>query len=178
MGRSVSLRWVVLWLSVVLGGCGTPGERIERNDGEPPSDLALSVTVFSEFDDPELIARLERWRRPARFVMEADWRLRAAQGPAVTPDVYPPIVRQLGREQVEDLWRLLRAGELLRADHPGRVSDEAVASIPPLGTTALIAVTHDGRVQTRRIVMDAGDADALAASALIDRLAELCWIRE
>lgn len=174
----MSLRWVVLWLSVVLCACGTPGERIGRDEADPPADLALSVTVFSEFDDPELIARLERWRRPARFVMEADWRLRAAQGPAVTPEVYPPIIRQLRREQVEDLWRLVRAGDLLRDDHPGRVSDEAVASIPPLGTTALIAVTHDGRVQTRRIAMDAGDGDALAASALVDRLAELCWIRE
>ena len=178
MGRNAWMRWMVLWLGAVLGGCGTPGERIEQGGADLPADFALSVTVFSEFDDPELIARLERWRRPARFVMEADRRLRAAQGPAVTPEVYPPIIRQLRREQVRDLWRLVRAGELLRADHPGRVPDEAVASIPPLGTTALIAVTHDGRVQTRRIVMDAGDGDALAASALVDRLAELCWIRE
>ncbi len=171
------MRWVVLGLSVVLGACASSGER-SSDDGAPPADFALSVTVFSEVDDPELIARLERWRRPARFVLEADWRLRAAQGPAVAPDLFPPIIRRLRHEQVGDLWRLVRAGDLLREDHPAAVPGEAVATIPPLGTTALIAVTHDGTVRTRRIAVDAGDADALAASALVDRLAELCWIRE
>lgn len=143
-----------------------------------PGDLTISVTVFSEHEDPELIARLERWRRPARYIVEADWLLRAALGPGARESTFPTGTRQLTREDVEGLWRTLRGGGLLRIDHPARVGSVERVGAPPLGTTALVQVVHHGRVDSRRISMETGDADALAASALVDQLAALSWIRE
>ncbi len=159
-----------------LGSCAsTPS--VGAGDAVP-GDLAISVTVYSEYDDQELIARLERWRRPGRYIVEPDWLLRSAGGAGVEESEFPPGIRQLDRAQVERLWRAIAQSGLLREGHPDAIASEQTATPPAIGTTAIVAISHNGTTDARRVALDAGNADAQAVAGLVDQLAALSWIRE
>ncbi len=174
--RRVILLGLFLPTAALLVSCAAP--KTESAEAGLPGDLALSVTVYSEYQDPELIARLERWRRPGRYVIEPDWLLRSAIGAGARESEFPPGTRQLDREQVESLWRAISQSGLLREQHPDAIPSEQTASPPAIGTTAIIAISHNGSTDARRIVFDSGGADAQAVAGLVDQLAALSWIRE
>ena len=174
-------RACVLLGVMVVGACASLRGGVEDDggdDGGVPTDFALGVTVLSGQQDPELNARLVRWRRPVRHVIEADWLLRSAVGVGVNPDVFPAGVRQLRREQVERLWRDIQSSGLLRKDHPSSIAQVQGTGRAMLGSVAIISITHDGRVDARRVSLGGRDADTLAAATLLDHLAALAWIRE
>lgn len=170
------LALIPLVLGGLLGSCTTTGP--VGVDDAVPGDLTISVTVYSEFEDPELIARLERWRRPARYVIEPDWLLRSAVGAGARQSQFPAGTRQLDQAQIERLWRAITQSGLLRGDHPGAIASEQTATPPAIGTTAIVAISHNGKADARRVVLDAGNADAQAVAGLVDQLAALSWIRE
>jgi hypothetical protein len=136
-------------------------------------DLALAATVFSpRVPLPE--SGLPRSLRPARYIVEADGVLRAAQGP--TSPGFPPRVRQLAPREVDQLWRLLRDSGLLDEANPGRISDPEDAVRSGDRTTALVFVSYSDRRTTLRILLDRSTQDAIEAERLVDRLAELSWV--
>lgn len=143
---------------------------------EPPGDFTLSVTLHAP-PEAELDPALPRWRRPARYIIEPDLVLRAAEGAGASEAAFPPPTRTLQPMHVRDLWRSLRDGGLLQPDHPSAIAAAEAFSPPAAATVAVIYVKHDGRRSIRAIELDGTDSDALAAAAVIDRLAELSWVR-
>src|SRR5262245_38039155 len=142
---------------------------------ERPQDFVLAATVLTPTDVKT--TNLPRSLRPARYIVEADGVLRAAVGAGSTTTTYPPQTRQLTARQMDSLWRQLRESNLLDPGNPSRIdAPEAVARAPDR-TTALIFVGGDGRRVTLRVLLDRRTEDAVAAERLVDRLADLAWIR-
>lgn len=110
----------VVVAALLLPACASGPPLAER--AEPPGDFALAVTVVA----PPALARqpdAPPGLRPARYVVQPDWVLRAGLSPAdATPDAYPGRVRQLSREQVVALWVGLRDAGLLDPAHPARAA--------------------------------------------------------
>ncbi len=144
---------------------------------ERPQDLAIAATVFSP-RVPLPASSLPRSLKPGRFVLEADGVLRASRGAVLEASTFPPRVRQLSPRQSDQLWRLIRDSGLLDADNPNRISDPEAAARSGDHTTALLYVAFGGQRSTLRILLDRTTPDAIAAERVIDRLAELAWIRD
>jgi hypothetical protein len=166
-------------VAAFLGGCRStppPPPAPEPVPERRPEDFVLSATVMTPRDVEGV--RLPRSLRPARYIVEADGVLRAAVGAGSTTMTFPAQTRQLTPAQFEGLWRQMRESGLLDAANPSRIEgpEEAVASREH--TTALIYASYLGRRRTLRVLLDRGSAEALAAERLVDRLAELAWIRE
>lgn len=143
---------------------------------ERPPDLVLSATVFS----PSLMqgAKLPRSLQPSRYVVEADGILRAAIGPGASSTTFPSQTRQLTPRQFDGLWRLIRESGLLDSGSSARVDDPESIVREPARTTAVFFVTFGGERATLRITLDRSSETAVNAEKILDRLAELAWVKD
>jgi hypothetical protein len=144
-------------------------------DEAPPADFTFAFTVVHQTTRRN-VASIPRDRRPMRFVMEADWVLRAYSGPNLTDQSFPREARQLGAADVQGVWAELRSAGLLDPAHPA-----IVGSVPPPeqwtvldGSTWVLTVKADG---DRRVLMLQPEQHAQAL-ALLNRLADLAWMPE
>ncbi|MCW5777111.1 MAG: hypothetical protein KIS87_11795 [Phycisphaeraceae bacterium] len=143
-----------------------------------PADFTLSVTVLSPARSMAEVDRLPPRARPACYLVEPDGSFRVAVGPAASPKVFPPLTRQLTREQVDLVWSLARDAGILDADHPGRVQNVETFVRP--GGNATIALIYAGFAGSQRhvaVALDAAHADPAAVAPLIDELNTLAWMR-
>lgn len=147
-------------------------------DGAFPSDFWIAVTVMGPLREGGAAA-LPRSQRPGRYIIEADWILRAALGPGARPDVFPAQTRQLTQAQMYDLWRLLQSTGLSNTESPLRSFLEPDAKALA-GRTVYIVVWHArGRHRTLLIEGESGDPQAIAeARKITDAIAALAWIPE
>jgi hypothetical protein len=149
---------------------------LDRED--PAPDFSLSVTVFNPTATGDAAAALPRPHRPARYIVLPDAILRASVGTGSWTGTFPPETRQLSEAQYRDLWRLTRNSGLLDPDSTARIptSDRY---LPREGRpVAVLDVTTGGRRVSSRVNLDATSPEAGATETVIDRLAELAWIRE
>jgi hypothetical protein len=183
------------------GGCGsTP--RLPETAAAPlpenrPRDFELAVTVLSppgardQADQSELMdeegqfgpppgsgPKLPRSLRPARYIVEADAVLRVAEGEGAKTTTFPLRTRQLSSRQFDALWRQLRQSNLLAPGNPARIDAPEDAIRSPDRTVALIYTSYESQRVTLRVLLDRRSEDAIAAERLVDRLAELAWIRD
>lgn len=124
------------------------------------------------------VPNLPRSLRPARYIVEADGVLRVSIGAGASTTTFPSQTRQLTPRQLDALWRQLRATNLLAQGNAARIEGPEEAKRAPDRTTALIYASFDGRRVQLRLLLDRGSDDAVAAERLVDRLAELAWIRD
>lgn len=162
-----------------------------------PRDFELAVTVLSPpvakagVDEEELMdeagqfgppppsgPRLPRSLRPARYIVEADGVLRVAEGEGAKTTTFPLETRQLSSRQFDALWRQLRQTNLLASGNPARIDAPEDAVRSPDRTVALIYTSYESQRVTLRVLLDRRSEDAIAAERLVDRLAELAWIRD
>ncbi len=147
-------------------GCShDPGPLTPRAANGPtiPSDFALAVTVIDN----------EGPMAPARYVVEPDGVLRAAQGPGASLDTYPPRTRELTRAQLNLLYRQAIRGGFDRGT--GGTPHRAGARLTPGEGESIViveAVAHDARRITR---YDPGGHPE--AESLVRTLAELARAR-
>jgi len=177
---AIALGGVAVLVIGALVGCGAGVGAVPDQSAGPqtvPSDLAIGVTVFSPETDPARIQFLERWARPARYIVEPDGVLRAATGPGVTTRVFPPRLRELNPAQMSRLWRLAREVGLTRDGHPDAIVSADTFEPSYRETEAVISVIARGELRVAAIALDSTTPEASAARALVDRLAELSWIR-
>lgn len=172
------IRLIPILLAALLAACsGSPTvtPQYEPPPDERPEDFTLAVTVLT----PRELLRVDlpRSLRPARYIIEADGALRAAVGPGAGATTFPPRTRQLTAREFDGLWRQLRETALLDPGHPARVSDPETVTRAPDRTTALIYVSFEGTRRTLRVLLDRSSEDAVAAERLVDRLAELAWMK-
>lgn len=172
------MRRLAIAVMVAVCGCSSkprPVAQPEPIPDERPVDFVLAATVFT----PENLKTdsLPRSLRPARYIVEADGALRASVGPGATVTTFPPQTRQLTAKQVDGLWRQIRETDLLDAGNPARVNDPEAIPRTPDRTTALVYVGYSGKRVTLRLLLDRASEDSLAAERLMDRLAELAWIK-
>jgi hypothetical protein len=164
----------MLWAlrgAILAGTCLTACSETRNRAGlthvlsadDPPADFTLAVTVRSRpGSDP---AHLNPSHRPARYVMEADWILRAAIGPGASEDTFPPRTRQLSFEQVRRLWRDLRDSGLLEEPALSPVEAELVYTLH---------YSADGSGRTLRL----DGANFAGAERLVGDLAALAWVTD
>lgn len=169
----------LLAVAAAMSACSPPASPDTALRGaltleEPPPDFALAVTVNAPAGahrNPEV----PRWRRPARYIVEADRELRAATGPGVDQETFPRRTRRLTHDQTKSVWRLLRDSGFLDASHPA-----IVGMVPQrydeLDTRYVVSYTVRGVTRTLVIDADTPTVDAEAASLLVDQLARLAWI--
>jgi hypothetical protein len=144
----------------------------------PPTDFTLAFTVFNQTSRRQ-VASIPRGTRPMRFVLEADWVLRAFSGPNLTDQSFPRETRQLTHADVQHIWTDLGAAGLLDPAHPAIVgTPPAITSLPEPSATVpaawIVTFTADG---ARRMLILSPD-DHPAARPLLDRLADLAWMPE
>lgn len=128
--------------------------------------------------------------KPARYVLDPDWILRAGVGGGSRENYFPWQTRQLRAPQVQELWRKLAASGLLAPDHPGIVSRAPALPDPSRVETAetrsettryVLSYTVAG---TRRLLVvggsadEAASADAAKAREIADEFARLAWVSE
>jgi hypothetical protein len=158
---------------VVLAACAAGPSGLPSDD-RAPADFALGVTVLAPADAG---AGAPRGARPARFIVQPDGVLHAAEGP-VTERTFPPAVRWLTSEQVERLWWELRDSGLVggAADAPPH------PAAPPPGATApayVVSWLMNGRRGTARVDANRSPPERVeAARRLADRLAALAWMTD
>ncbi|MBX3386322.1 MAG: hypothetical protein KF768_07110 [Phycisphaeraceae bacterium] len=156
-------------------------------DGQPATQTFVTNTPYGQRG----VANIPLSHRPARFVIEADWILRAAVGYGASETVFPPNTRQLNASDISALWSALRDAGLLDPDHP------AIVSAPPepeqaFGRTHYVLSYQVAGVR-RTLVFDAGlpptasppsptttaastvDPDAQAVRGVLEQLAALAW---
>lgn len=165
------------------GGCSGPEVRIggdaaaEVEGGGVPADFAVAVTVLSP--------GLEGQPGPARYVMEADWVLRAVLGPGAHEGVFPARTRPLSRPQVEHLWGRIAPTALADPASPYRIGawepDPLGGDLEPVDHPVyLVFIAADG--DRRLLAIDtapdgAAAEDIAAARTVAETLAGLAWVK-
>lgn len=135
----------------------------------------MSVTVK---DRARSAASAEQPRalRAARYIVEPDGLLRASVGPGSGTSTFPPPMRHLSAGQVAELWTLVhRAGYLEQGPSTQSADAETVETAVSRPTAMIYVAGNEGR---RSLVVPLESASGTATRALVDRLAELAWIRE
>lgn len=161
-----------------MGGCSTRAVRIGGDAAAEtgvPADFSIAVTVLSPGGQG----------RPgsARYVMEADWVLRAVLGPGVNEHVFPARTRQFTRLQVEDLWDRLAATALIDPHSPYLIGvwdpDPFDSDRRPVAEVVyLVYIAADG--DRRLLAIESARApeeDVAAARMAAETLAGLAWVR-
>jgi hypothetical protein len=153
-------------------GCRTPAHGPEGR----PDGFTLSATVHPAEQPPT--PALPRGLRQAKYLVEADARLRVATGPIVLRPAfaYPPILRRLSPWQMDAIWRLTHDAGLADRGHPGRVLGPAPSPTHPESPIAVFEVTRNFAPLVIVVVLDGQSPEARAAAELLDHLAELAWI--
>jgi len=165
---------------LAAGGCGGPVRAVSVPVAvipeSRPADFTLAVTVLGPARG-QAEGELPRSLTPGRYIVETDGSLRVSLGAGATARTYPPRTRQLTPRQMDLLWTGIRDSGLLDPGHPGRINwpEDAVRSADR--TTSLFYVGHDGGRTTVRVLLDRTSEGAVAAERVVDRLAELGWVR-
>lgn len=152
-------------VGVLAAGCA---ERRERIAGVMPADFAVAVTVLA----PE-------GGEGERYIVEADWVLRAAVGRGVNEDVFPPRTRQLTEREMVELWGRVEGTGLEDRESPyvvGRWSNPRGEGAEVEGPVYLVYLVTDG--DRRLLALESGVAEAgdvEAARGLAEALAGLAW---
>jgi hypothetical protein len=153
----------------------TPGF-LDRD--EPAADFSLSATVFSPEQTAAKIEQLPRSRRPARYIVQADEVLRASAGAGSRMTTFPPAARQLTHRQFRELWWLVRDSGLLDPSSPARIPTAARLVPREDRAVGVLEITAEGRHIAARVNLDQNSTESMAAEQVMDRLAELAWMRE
>lgn len=164
--------WVgILVAHAILSGCA--GQRATLGSGRP-ADFMLDLTVMSSAEE----LADQRWARPARYIVEPGGTLRASVGEGVGPEIFPPRLRTLDPAEMDRLWRLTVESGLFREESPLRI--EAPERLGVVGGAPIAAIRRMGAGSQRSIVvfLEGGDEDARNTVLLVERLADLSWIRE
>lgn len=163
-----------------LAGCGStpalpPPKPVALPDARP-ADFTLAVTVLAPAHDRARPADLPRSLQPGRYIVEPDGSLRVALGPGSTVTTFPPRTRTLSPRQMDMLWRQVRDSGLLDPGNPGRITGPEEALRSRDRTTGLFYIAQEGNRATVRVLLDRSEA-SLGAERLVDRLAELGWVK-
>lgn len=161
----------LLALGVTLGACQSAPDLSRLR--ERPEDFTVAATVYN----PQSGRTGPRGLRPGRFILEADSVLRWS--PGATQRGFAPPIRTLTPGQAEEIWDLARDSGLLEPDSIYRVygpvqTDEGALTTP----VALIEIAFAGMQTASRVPLDRSSDEAVLAQRLIDRLAELAFIRQ
>ncbi len=165
------IRGMTVLLLLLVAACQSPPDLAQLRNR--PEDFTLAATVH-----PAQSGRtVPRPLRPGRFILEADSVLRWSPGP--TERGVPPPIRHLSPAENDDVWRLALGSGLLEPDSPfrvyGPIEVDPVASGAPV---AIIEIAFAGQQTRSRVPLDRSSDEAVLAERLIDRLAELAFIRE
>lgn len=115
--------------------------------------------------------------RPARYVFEADGTLRYTPSPAERG--WPPPIRNLPPSVQDEFWRLVRDSGLLEPDHPARVYGPVTVDPATVeGSVAVFDIAYAGAQARARIPLNRDTDESVLAERILDRLAELAWVRE
>ncbi len=169
---------VVLGVVALGGGCRSntppPAPVVAAPPDERPDDFVLAATVFS----PKGMEgkKLPRSLRAARYIVEADGVLRAAQGPGADVTTFPGQTRRLTAREFDALWRMVRESGLLAS--AWRVDDPEQLTRAMDRTTVMMYMGYEGKRVTVRVLLDRSGPEAVAAERLVDRLAEWAWMGE
>jgi hypothetical protein len=148
-------------------GCSTahpqPGLSPALAADTPPPDFTLAVTVHAQPGTDT--ATLPRSRRPAQYVMEADWVLRVALGTGAGEEKFPARTRQLSAGQAQRLWQDLRDSGLLE-ESPG----------PTTRPNAFYTIHYVADGMRRTLHLDSGSISSV--QRLVDDLGALAWVPE
>ncbi|PHQ82410.1 MAG: hypothetical protein COB69_02005 [Phycisphaera sp.] len=136
-----------------------------RGETRPPRDFALAVTVFGQPTHDQRNTAQE----PARFVIQPDGVLRAAQGSGVSLDTFPPRTRTLTQPQIANLYAQIVRNGLDRGVGGSPLNGTTPPAIEPGDALIVIEFTaHDSR---RVHVYDANGKTQV--SALVRTLRQL-----
>lgn len=168
----------------MLAGCGGPPKApiaaSERAWPDArPADFVLVAVVLTPVVPARELVRWPRAMRPGRYHVEPGGVLRASQVATSTVSALPPIARTLNADQLNQVWRLVRAGGLL--DSP----EATLGAVPALESRTLdsrvsvasIECVADGRRRVVQVELDRSTTEAIGAERLIEQLAELSWMK-
>ncbi len=172
-----SLALGMLWIALVgFSGCATTGSMSLPE--HRPADFTLGVVVFGD-DDASDVSHLS-----ARYIVDAAGNLRASVGAGSSARTYPPIIRQLSDEQLDEIWE--KGSTMIRNRHAGGSGagsgfwtevdspeqfDRDDFSTP--GGGYLLEIRANGKLQAWESYMFLG-----GPTSFVDTLADLAWIRE
>ncbi|MFM9994927.1 MAG: hypothetical protein ACKVU4_03900 [Phycisphaerales bacterium] len=140
---------------------------------ERPEDFTIAVAVHGVRG----VRGAPRAVRPARYVFEADGTLRYVGSSADRG--WPPPIRTLPPSVQDEFWRLVRDSGLLERDHPARVYGPV--STDPMtveGPVAVFDIAYAGAQARARVPLNGGSDESVLAERILDRLADLAWVRE
>ena len=168
---------VMLALAGLFAGCAGPAARIEAGPGAAavPADFLIGVTVVSPGEEGQ--------PGSARYIMEADWILRAVLGPGAHEGVYPARTRQLTLEQVQQVWAMVESSPLADPRSPYRTGvwdpdPESGDRRPPDHPVYLVFLAADG--DRRLLAIDTATApeqDVVVARTVAETLAAMAWVK-
>jgi len=168
--RPLGTTILALGAALLATGCAAPGS---SEGGGAPEDFSLDALVVIP-DGAEPTPETPRARRPGRYQLGPDGSLRVALGSGVGEDTIPALARRLTPTERGQVWRLAHEAGLFDDDPPGRIAWGETWDAPPIGASAIVSVTHDGRrVHVGAPLEAAGGSPDV--EALIDRLAALAW---
>ncbi len=154
----------------LLGGCASASP---MGATIAPQDFSLDAVVVTP-EGAEPGRHTPRARRPGRYQLAPDGSLLVALGAGVGTDTIPVLARRLTPSERDGLWRLADSAGLFETDPPGRIAWGETWEAPPIGASAIVSVTHDGRRVHVGAPLGAGGGSP-RVEALIDRLAALAW---
>lgn len=174
-------------LAIMLAGCSAPprSAAVDKSATDPigavPDDFSIDLTILT--GSPRLIdprvpppPPREVHHRPSRYIVLADGSLHYGADERRGADWRPGFARRLDRQQMSDLWLLLRQSGLAApaAGEPPR--NNALIEADRDELVYLLTVKRGGErwMVHREIPMD-GDLE-IPLTTLIQRLAELAWV--
>ncbi len=165
------IRPVLIAALLALGACKSPPDLAELR--ERPEDFTVAATVYAA----PSIRTAPRPLRPARYILEADSLLRWS--PGASQRGFAPPIHHLSPAENDGVWRLVRDSGLLEPDSPYRVHGPVEIDAATLaGPVAVLEIAFAGQQTRSRVPLDRSSDEAVLAERLIDRLAELAFVRE
>ncbi len=175
---------VIVCLAAMLAGlgcAGTPPAPPPPISSAPPawpeaapSDFSLSAAVAAPAGFGSGSRDIPRAMRPGRFLLESNGRLRWS-GSARIGAALPPIVRELDRGAIEELWRAARgSGAFDAAPDTGNPDRPLISG--GNAASARLELLAGGRQRVVTLPLDRASPEAIAAERLVDRLAALAWV--
>ncbi len=140
-----------------------------------PSDFSLSAAVVAPVGFGSRSLDIPRAMRPGRYLLESDGRLRWGASARIG-SALPPIIRQLDRSAIDELWRAARGSGAFDAPPDTGNPERPLAANGATAATRL-ELYANGRQRVVTLPLDRASPEAIAAERLLDRLAGLAWVR-
>ncbi len=170
LARTITL--VLAGICLSLAGCAGAA----RVPDARPSDFTLDALVTNPHATD---VSLPRFRRPARYDVDADGELRVAVGAGVSEETIPRRTRTLDPAQLDRIWLLVTGAGLTDPDSAYAIDWGRTWEGPRGEPTAVISVTRGGRRVHSGVPLGASSGlGAPRVEALLDELAGLAWIPE